>query len=374
MKLLYIFQGCLDQQGYLGVKRKVHSHKKFFEENGIDVVVCSLSKPRTTIDKIGMSLPFTRVFPRAWDSIDLSGFDAIYLRYVWSDFGLIQFLKRAKRENIKVLLEIPTYPYDEEAKKSLLKIPMLWKDRYFRKKLVNLANRVVTFSEDSEILGIPTICTINGIDVQKLNPRKPVTQQTNEIHIVAVAAFAVWHGYDRFIRGLGLYYQNGGSRNIIFHLVGDGNVISEYKKLIDKDKMAEHFIFYGFKTGSELDAIYDKCDVGIEILGCHRKNLRLSSTLKSREYWAKGLPFVSECDFPGSAKEISDYICRVPFDESSIDVEKIIEFYDDVYEKSGKTKQMVITEIRDFAMRTCDMSVTMRPVIDYIKSSNSIDL
>lgn len=48
-----------------------------------------------------------------------------------------------------------------------------------------------------------------------------------------------------------------------------------------------------------------------------------------------------------------------------------VAFYDDIYLKSGRKKTDTIYGIRDFAMRTCDMSVAMRPVIDYIKSTNS---
>ena len=109
--------------------------------------------------------------------------------------------------------------------------------------------------------------------------------------------------------------------------------------------------------------------LGIEILGCHRKGVVLSSTLKSREYWAKGLPFITECEFPPEVQKISQYILKVPYDESPIDIEKVIEFHDNLYLRSDKSQEEIIDEIRDFAYRTCDMSVAMKPIIDYIKSN-----
>ena len=143
----------------------------------------------------------------------------------------------------------------------------------------------------------------------------------------------------------------------------------EYKKIVVENGLQSNVFFYGRKTGKELDSIYDRCTLGIEVLGCHKNAVAFSSTLKSREYWAKGLPFITECEFPPEVEEIGQYIMKVPYDESPIDIEKVIEFHDNLYLRSGKSQEEIIDEIRDFAYRTCDMSVAMKPIIDYIKSN-----
>ena len=56
-----------------------------------------------------------------------------------------------------MLLEIPTYPYDGEFTRICGGRLAAFLDRRCRKKLKGLADRVVTFTEDEEIFGIPTI-------------------------------------------------------------------------------------------------------------------------------------------------------------------------------------------------------------------------
>ena len=77
------------------------------------------------------------------------------------------------------------------------------------------------------------------------------------------------------------------------HIVGEGSPIEEYKRIVEKYEIAEHVIFYGLKTGRELDSIYDQCSIGVENLGFHRTGVYRASTLKAREYAAKGLPFIT---------------------------------------------------------------------------------
>ena len=58
----------------------------------------------------------------------------------------------------------------------------------------------------------------------------------------------------------------------------------------------------------------------------HRSNITDIKTLKNREYAARGIPFMySEID---SDFENKPYILKATADESSIDIQKIISFYD----------------------------------------------
>lgn len=118
--------------------------------------------------------------------------------------------------------------------------------------------------------------------------------------------------------------------------------------------------------GDRLDAMYDLADIAIECLGMYRKNMSISSSLKSREYLAKGLPIVAGCKNDViNEKNPFKYYLEVPNDDSAIDVEKIIEFYDQIY--STQSRQQVISEIRKFAEDNIDLKVTMKKIIDYIK-------
>ena len=54
-------------------------------------------------------------------------------------------------------------------------------------------------------------------------------------------------------------------------------------------------------------------------------------------------------------------------DEKVVDMNKVIEFYDRIYQSTPRQK--VIAEIREFAERTIAIQNTMEPVIQYIKDN-----
>lgn len=295
--------------------------------------------------------------------IDSYNIDVIYMRYPLSDPFFIKFLKKCKERKIRILMEVATYPYDSELGNLTLKF-----DKTNRKKLNKHVDIITTYSNDKEIFGIPTINIWNGVDFEEISIRKTnETNIDNEINLIAVSSMAPWHGYDRFIHGLGDYYKSGGKRKVKLHMVGSGKLIQEYKKLLKEYGIEEYIIFYGSKSGKELDEVYDKSDIAIESLGVHRKNIYISSSLKSREYGAKGLPIVTSCKID-YIPEVYKYQLNVLADERSIDINKVIEFYDTVYGENISSRD-VAEEIREFAKGRVDISITMKPVIDYIREN-----
>lgn len=366
MKGLYFFDGYLEHPEYLGVKKKIYAQIEELEKNGISVNLYTLSKQKTTLEKILIRFPFFTIVPKIWFSAFSSDFDFVYLRYTWSDRGLISFLSKISKSTKKVILELPTYPYEGEWGK-LKQIPILIKDRIYRKKLYKYVNCIVTFSKKNRIFNIQTISTVNGIKVDSVIKKEVVTD-LNEICIISIASLAKWHGYDRFLNGMVEYYRNGGNRKIVYHCVGDGIVLEEYKRIVKENNLQKYVVFYGRQTGELLDEIYNRCTLAIASLGLHRIGGTLGSFLKTREYLAKGLPMITGCDIDILDKEKFPYFIQFPADESPIDIEKVIEFHDRIYLESGKTQEEIVDEIRDFAYRTCDMSVAMKPIIDYIKS------
>lgn len=88
------------------------------------------------------------------------------------------------------------------------------------------------------------------------------------------------------------------------------------------------------------------------------------SSLKSVEYLAKGLPVISGCvEDIMEYEEGKKFFKIFPNDESIIDMEQVIDFYDSICEVSDKGLHK---EIREYAKKTVDMSVVMKPVINYI--------
>ena len=84
-----------------------------------------------------------------------------------------------------------------------------------------------------------------------------------------------------------------GNRKIVLHIVGTGSGQQKLNEMIKEMNLNENVVMHGFKTGTELDAIYNKCHLGLISLATQDKDIYIHSTLKSREYLAKGLPTIA---------------------------------------------------------------------------------
>ena len=295
--------------------------------------------------------------------------DGLYIRRLgeWDKY-MLDFLKKIKRKNpgCKIVWEIPTYPYDSEYKKNWKTWPILLKDRLYRRYADQCVDRIVTLTSDKKIFNIPTLQIKNGIDLKQIQSRNCSCYSNGMIHMIAVAKFAWWHGYDRFIEGLHNYYANGGKRNIVFHLVGDGTELPKYRALTAKYKLDSHVIFHGMQSGDVLNEIYDLCSLGIGSLGAYRKGLTESAELKSREYLAKGIPFICSAHVLDiKDKDVVQIYLRVPNNDPPIDIPSVLAFYDRIYQEP---ETQVIARLRKYAEDHFSMDAAMKEVIDYFKS------
>lgn len=291
-------------------------------------------------------------------------YDACYIRYDFSDPGFIRLLRSLRKVCPKIALELPTYPYDNENQALFLSRMKLKVDKLYRKRLREYIDFIVTFYGGHEtIFGIPVQVVPNGFDFSTMGL---VTQPLPEdgIHIIAVSSMREWHGYERFLAGMHAYYtgQPGDKRNLILHLVGNGREYGKYKGLVEQYGLQQHVILEGAMHGEELDALYGRCALGIDSLARHRSGIDVLSSLKSREYGAKGIPMINSCridiigeDFP--------YLLRVPADETPIRMEDVLEFYDRCF-ASGKSRLEVGREIRGYIEERSGMKQTLRTVVN----------
>ena len=369
--MLYIINNCDLEKNGPGVARKIKEQVNAFNMAGLK---CSLyimpyyENEKSIKTKIVKRLPFTFNLHKHWKIDDIKNEDILYIRRlgIW-DREAVKFFQTLKKSNpqIKIVLEIPTYPYDGEIKRNWKGYPLLWKDIYNRRHIYTFIDRIATLSDDKEIFGIPTVAIGNGIDIDKIRPRKITIRNEETIHCIAVALFAWWHGYDRFIEGMKIYYDSNPSRKMIFHLVGHGSEFGRYQKMVAEYGLREYVIFHDQQTGEALDAIYDQCNLGIASLGCYRKGLNETQELKSREYLAKGLPFVSSVKISDIPDEDKDNIyMQVSNNDSPIDIGNILEFYDRIYSEGA---EQVNKRLRQFAKDHFSMEVAMKEVIDFFK-------
>ena len=290
-------------------------------------------------------------------------YDFLYIRKGLLDMEQVRSLRRIKELSSKtrILLEIPTYPYDGEIR--FYDYPFLCRDRQARRQLCGCVDRIVTYSEDEGIFGVPTIQIHNGADYQNTAVRA-CTEHAG-IHLIAVALFDSWHGYDRVIQGmkndLALVKQN----DLHLLLVGSGRAIPGYKKLVERYGLSEYVHFLGLKSGDELKELYDISDIGLDAMGRHRGGVYYNSTLKGKEYCARGIPSISGVRTELDAEKDFPYYLRVPADDSPVSVSDILEFYHRIYD--GRQPVTVACEIRDITAEKFDMNNVFTPVITYLQ-------
>jgi len=253
----------------------------------------------------------------------------------------INMFKAFRKAGIKNVIEIPTYPYDREYNGAAITMRTeLMVDKIFRKRLAKQTDAIVTFTQEKEIFGQRTICISNGIEPEAIPLIKRTDKQSgtgttkNSLNFIGVAEVHYWHGFDRFIAGIGEYYKNGGRRDIIFHIVG-GVADSEmhgsrhapgFAELTEKYGIGSRVVYHGQQFGEELNAVFNQADFAVASLGRHRSGITYIKTLKNREYATRGLGFIySETDDDFDDKP---YVIKAPADESPIDMNKVIKFID----------------------------------------------
>ena len=246
--------------------------------------------------------------------------------------------------------------------------PYYLKNKFGVNKFHKYIDRIVTYSDHRRIFGIQTINICNGIDMSKIEKRKVLPKTDfKEIRFIGVAQVRMWHGYDRFIEGLHIYYRNGGKRKIIFHIVGDIIDTYHYQEKIREYHLENNVVLWGRKSGKELDDLYEQSDIGIDALAGHRAGLTKSCSLKTREYFAKGLPFISSVRIKDIPKNFP-YVRYFPHGEEPVDIQKAVDFYDSVY-KQERDFQKVNEELRSYAERKFQWKHTLQPVVEYINKS-----
>lgn len=365
MNLIYFTHYNLEDKNYYGVKEKIFSQYNAFNKHiktgliyfdNYNMIFLNEKEEKKLIAIFKNKLKKrTQMYNFLYNVIKENNIKNLYIRYPYTDFYFINFLKKIKSK--KIFLEIPTYPFHNEDKRLKARITYLIETFYIG-KLKKYIDYIVTFSDHDEIFGIPTIKIENGIDLNKIELRKPVKHEN--INLLGVAKVSKWHGYDRVIKGLYEYYNNNPSEKVYFHVVGEGEELNNLKELSNKLKLENYIIFHGFKKGKELNELFNIADIGIGSLGNHRKGIYKESALKNREYCAKGLPFILSSidnDFPENFK----YVYYISQEETPLNINKIKNFYNKIKNEN------YIKEMRKYAENNLSWEIKLNKIITRIK-------
>ncbi|NCC62759.1 MAG: glycosyltransferase, partial [Verrucomicrobiae bacterium] len=172
-----------------------------------------------------------------------------------------------------------------------------------------------------------TVSISNGVDLQEYPLRNYHIQKDKVgIDMLFTGALAPWHGLDRLIRAMRPY----SGCQIRLHIAGDGEEMDKLKSMAKKLPKRHSVIFHGYLDKEGISSLFDVCDVAIGSLALDRNGLRQACTLKTREYAARGIPFVinyGDPDFQGVP-----WVLRLP-SKSQIDIHRICSWSSDNSQK-----------------------------------------
>lgn len=361
-----------------GISRKQYYHVKTFGDTGFKMEIVNPRPERSMLihkfmrlSPIPMPTPSDEMIKR------VATHDFMYIRNDRIMSGYFYMLvKRAKKMNphMKVVLEIPTYPYENETTDLTFKQRIhLFNDHLWRRDFIACVDRIATYSRDDMIWGVPTIRFSNAIDFEHCKRGKVLeTLEDKTIEIIACAQITFWHGYDRALKGLVDYYKNSKKRkyDIVLHVVGDGpkknNPLDSYRAIVRDAGLEDKVIFHGRLVGAELEAIYNRCVIGLDSMGRHRSGVFYNSSLKGKEYLAKGLIIVSGVQTELDYDESYPYYFRVAADDSNVDFFSILEKVDKLMSENGLGA--IQRAIMSYAKENFDYGVAMKGVIEYVDS------
>lgn len=264
-------------------------------------------------------------------------FDYFYLRFHYFDNRYRKMLKVMKKDGY-VIVEAHGYPYRKWGNPVMNYVYI--KDVLFEKSCAQNIDCVAAISNEDRIWNCKTIFIDNAADLEHIRMKTQRKENKDELVLISVATERPYHAFNRLIHGIKQYYDNGGEQNIKLYMVGTYK--NKTRKMVADLKLQEHVFFVGEMYGTELDGFFDEADLAVGTFG-KRADSEFGSSIKSKEYFARGIPFINgwreyafDDDYP--------YVLRFELDDSYIDMNKVITFYDNLRKQPD-----VGMEMRKFA-------------------------
>ncbi|MCA1041615.1 glycosyltransferase [Bacillus infantis] len=356
MEKIFFYSNIRVYDQTIGITKKVMTQINAFKEMGYEVYYSGYLQDGVGIFDINGSIIKKKKYPtkssrlnrylRRWSLLDIVTefikethiqFNYGYLRFHFFDHSYLRLLKALKSKGLATIVEAHAYPY-KTGKFSLN--PILILDSIYTPYVKNYIDLVAGICDTDNIWGVKTVNIDNAIDLNKISIQNKKEFKQKSIRIISVANETRFHSYDKAIKGLHEYYKNGGDWNITLNLVGE--YLDETKRLIKKYGLEDKVTFYGKLYGEDLDKVYDISDLGLGAFS-YRKNETTGSCLKTKEYFAKGIPFINGWREP-AFDDTYPYVKRFETSLDIIDFKEVVNFYEGIKEENISQKMRVFAE------------------------------
>lgn len=306
-------------------------------------------------------------------------FDTIFLRHGSSGSEYFKILKHFGK---RIFLYIPSNTIAENFRErqsapynGLVGFCFRWWEyfRYFYlyenqliRNYLNELRGVVVFT--NEFVGILRhkakgqvnfIYNRDGTDCTHISPRSAL-ERTGRVKLLFMKGSSMsqpWSGIDRLIQSIA---KSGEKR---FELYITGNVFNEGWKQYDFVKLT------GRLTVEELSRLTNQVDLGVSNLANYLIGFNETTNLKSREYFACGLPFIQANTMPDvDGTYAQNYYLKLPNDATLIDMNLVYDFAMKMRANNQHTQQM-----RSFAETKLDWAVTVAELSNELQKLKKLD-
>lgn len=305
--------------------------------------------------------------------------DYYYFRYPGSSPQLSALAKALKKKIIfeHVTAEVPEHklyarykPFEWNVSNILGRIEFLWipvlQEKLFgrgirKRALFGIANSQGIADYENQVSGSEYVRLISGDAVNtsdfKIRTPELSKDEFNLIFLKGAVTEADFNGLDRVFNGIKQYR---GEKKLKMYLFGS-NLVSE-KEMVRKLGIESNVHFGDFVNKQEIDELINHMHIGISALGVHRKGIRDTTTIKSREYTARGLPFVyghidPDFSFNPTAKMFSYQIAG---EDTPLNFEEILNWY----QKLDVTG--VLSTMRNYSETWLDYKIKMKKILDLL--------
>ncbi|MEG0742897.1 MAG: glycosyltransferase [Clostridia bacterium] len=289
--------------------------------------------------------------------------DVLYLRYMPTFGAALCAIRAFKAQGGRLVIEYPTYPIAQENNRFFFRRQVFRYADHVLAKINPLVDLYALIGDPcgGTLNGRPAVNIVNGVDAEALPPHLPNESPT--IRLLALASMSGWHGYDRILRSLAEYRGDADVRLEMVGSDGDGSM-EKWRALTQELFLQERVTFHGSLYGDALNDQIAQCDVGVGSLGMYRYGLTRATTLKLREFMARGLPFISAVDDP-TLPDAPDWILRVPNDDTPIDMAQVVAFA-----RRAKALPELPQRMRAYAQAHMSWEGTLHRVLEQLNASN----
>ena len=103
-----------------GIKKKIDWQVSALNRAGVETHIIK----KEILPKVKRAFPFHSSIIDWYGLLEdmVQKYDGMYHRHVYTDYHMLSFFKKLKKikPDFKIILELPTYPYDQERRKNLL--------------------------------------------------------------------------------------------------------------------------------------------------------------------------------------------------------------------------------------------------------------